>query len=177
MDTIDEASEDASFMGRVDAWQYSWNLALDRPFTGGGFEGRSPELYRIYGPPNALPRDVHNIYFEILGEHGFPALAVFLLLFLGLFFNLNGLRKRFRWHPEHGWISEYATALQISLFAYLLNGMTLGRAYFDLSYLLVAIGIMLKTLARQIEYQPVTDSHRKSIPGTVPLPKSQPEST
>ena len=177
MDTISQASEDASFMGRVNAWKYSWNLALDRPLTGGGFEGRSEELFNIYGPPGALARDVHNIYFEVLGEHGFPALFVFLILFGGLFLNLNTLRKRYRKHPHYGWISEYANALQISLFAYLLNGMTLVRAYFDLTYLLVAMGIMLKTMSKQIEASQAKTHQEKSVTAPDIAPERQPEYT
>ncbi len=149
METVKAPTEDASFMGRVNAWKYGWNLALDRPLVGGGFENVSRETFLVYAPEPEKVHDFHNIYFEILGEHGFPALFVYLLIYYGLWFSLGRLRRVFRDDPDNGWMADLASALQISLFAYLMNGLTLGMSYFDMAWLMVGVGAMLKTLARE----------------------------
>ena len=48
-------------------------------------------MFAIYAPNPHDVHDVHSIYFEILGEHGFVGLALFLLL--GAFTWLSATRK------------------------------------------------------------------------------------
>jgi putative inorganic carbon (hco3(-)) transporter len=74
MDTIETYHQDASAMGRINAWWTAWNLAKDR-FTGGGFEMWQVPVFRQYAPnPNDV-HDAHSIYFKVLGEHGFIGLS------------------------------------------------------------------------------------------------------
>ena len=39
MNTIQSYQEDASAMGRINAWWFAFNLANDHPITGGGLRG------------------------------------------------------------------------------------------------------------------------------------------
>ena len=48
--------------------------------TGGGFETFKGDLFEIYAPNPDDVHDAHSIYFEVLGEHGFIGLTLFLLL-------------------------------------------------------------------------------------------------
>ena len=154
MSTIDDAQEDASFMGRVNAWHNAWNMAVDRPLTGGGLAAtQSKELFTRYAPNPDNFHAAHSIYFQMLGENGFPGLFLFLFLLASLFGSLNGIRQKFISLPEYRWLAEYALTVQLSLLAFAVNGLTLGRAYFDLAYLVIAIGIMVKALARKAELE------------------------
>ena len=45
MDTLRNYQEDPSATGRLNAWQFALNLAMDRPIVGGGFETFRPELF------------------------------------------------------------------------------------------------------------------------------------
>ena len=79
MDTIKEYKADASAMGRVNAWHMATNLALDRPL-GGGFQIYDAGVFARYAP---VPEDIHaahSIYFQVLGEHGFIGLFLYLAL-------------------------------------------------------------------------------------------------
>ena len=82
MSTINNASEaDESAMGRINAWWVAWRIALRYPF-GVGCDPANPALFARFSP---YPTDVHaahSIYFQVLGNHGF----VGLLLFLGIWF-------------------------------------------------------------------------------------------
>lgn len=152
METIKEYEQDTSAMGRINAWKMAFNVAKDRPFTGAGFDGLSYGTIARYSPrSNVTAGDVHSIYFEVLGEHGFIAFSLFMLLLLFCFFSLRKIKRRLEGVHSAGWLRNYSDMLQISLIAYMVGGAFLGRAYFDLFYHLVAVIVVLKVLtAREL---------------------------
>lgn len=148
--TIQTYEQDGSAMGRINAWWFAWNLANDRPVVGGGFEVFRPWLFKIYAPEPDNYHDVHSIYFEMLGEHGFVGLALFLLVFFFTWRSAMAIIKDARKSPELKWMADLAAMVQVSLIGYATGGAFLGLAYFDLPYHLVAIVVILKDLlARQ----------------------------
>src|SRR5258708_38674129 len=78
--TTDEEDLDTSAKGRLNSWMFAWNLAKDRPITGGGFHVFISPAFLQYAPDPTDLHDSHSIYFEMLGEHGFVGLAIFLSL-------------------------------------------------------------------------------------------------
>ena len=55
MDNINTYQEDASAMGRINAWYFAFNIAKDK-FTGGGYDLWGVELFGIYAPdPTGSP--------------------------------------------------------------------------------------------------------------------------
>ncbi len=149
MDTIKTYEESGSAMGRIYAWRTALNVAKDRPFVGSGFEGLRGDTKFIYSPnPGDTAGDVHSIYFEMMGEHGFVAF----LLFIGLiFYTLSTAQnlKKLAVNNECTWAENYAAMFQISLIAYMVGGSLLGRAYFDLFYHIVAMVVITKVLLNQ----------------------------
>lgn len=147
VDSIAEYQEDASAMGRINAWQFATNVALDHPVTGGGYGVFNPEAFRRYAPDPEAFHDAHSIYFEVLGEQGFVGLALF-LGFAGLAFRESQrIRKATRDDPEKAWAFDLATALQASAIAYAVGGAFLGLAYLDLPYQLVALVVLTGRVA------------------------------
>jgi probable O-glycosylation ligase (exosortase A-associated) len=78
VDSIADYKEDASAMGRINSWQFATNVALDYPVMGGGYGVFNRDAFRRYAPDPERFNDAHSIYFEVLGEHGFVGLALFL---------------------------------------------------------------------------------------------------
>lgn len=156
MQTIKTYEEDASAMGRIYAWKMAWNLARDR-ITGGGFETFQWDVFKRYADDFQGTRDVHSIYFEMLGEHGFIGLALFLTL-LGLTWLKCGriirLAKR---DPKLYWARDLAAMLQVSLIAYMSGGAFLGLAYFDLTYGLIVLAVVTAHLIEK-QVQPAVQS-------------------
>lgn len=141
-----------SAQGRINAWNMAFRLAQDRPFIGGGFETFKWEAFQKYAPePNNI-HDAHSIYFEILGEHGFITLLIFLLLVVSCFSSLRSIKKISQNNAEKAWANNYADMIQVSLVAYLIGGAFLGRAYFDLFYHLIAIVLILKILVMKKQH-------------------------
>lgn len=155
MDTINNADEDASFMGRVVAWKMSFILALHHPMFGGGFKAIEyfplwssmiPEFdnYTFFYTGDARPNPVwaraaHSIYFQVLGDHGFAGLGIYLTMMLVAFRKAGALAKRARLVPNAQWISTLATMLQLCLFSFGLGGAALSFAYFDLAFAIMGI--------------------------------------
>ena len=149
MNTIGEFHEDASALGRINAWWMAWNLARAN-FFGGGFEIYTPAVFSQYAP---VPDDLHvahSIYFQILGEHGFVGLVLFVVLWLTVWWLAGRLRLRGDARPETLWVSHLAAMVQVSLVAYGVGGAFLSLAYFDLPYyllVLVVVGLQwMKTM-------------------------------
>jgi len=144
MSSIADYEQDASAMGRINAWWMAWNLAVDRPF-GGGYDIYWPEVFARYAP---VPDDVHaahSIYFQVLGEHGFIGLGLFLLVWIMAWRTAGYLRRTGPLLPATQWTADLGAMTQASLAGYAVGGAFLSLAYFDLPYNLV----LLVVLARQ----------------------------
>jgi probable O-glycosylation ligase (exosortase A-associated) len=144
MHTIVDYEQDGSAMGRINAWWMAWNLALDRPL-GGGFDIYWPEVFRRYAPVPEAVHAAHSIYFQVLGEHGFVGLGLFLLLWIMAWRTAGYLRRTGTQLPQTQWTADLGAMTQASLAGYAVGGAFLSLAYFDLPYNLM----LLVVLARQ----------------------------
>jgi len=149
MRTIKSYKQDESAMARFNSWQFAINVAMDRPFTGGGFRVFSSDQFLRYGPDPYEAYDSHSIYFEALGEHGFVGLGLFLALMGSSFLSVSAVERSIRGRPSVAWAGEYCTMLRLSLVAYAAGGAFLGLAYFDLYYDVVAAVVLLKIIVRR----------------------------
>jgi len=149
MSTIEKYQDDASAMGRMNAWGFAWNVALDRPITGGGFQVFTPELFRRYGPDPDDPHDAHNIFLKILAEHGFPGLLLVLAMAFCTWRNMVWMRQHTWDDPSATWASDPVLMIQVSLVGYVVGGMFSNLAYFDLPYNLMALVVLYKVLLRK----------------------------
>jgi probable O-glycosylation ligase (exosortase A-associated) len=150
MDTIKQSEDqDASAHGRVNAWRAAINIASHRPLTGGGFQVFVPWIFERYAPEPWNYHDVHSNYFEMLGEHGFIGLGLYMMLLFYSLITASTLKWRIRREPKLLWAQHFPDMLQVAILAYMLGGIFLGRAYFDLYYHLVASIVILKSLVLQ----------------------------
>ena len=145
MDTINDYKSDSSANGRINAWHFAFNLASDR-FTGGGFTPFTPRMFQIYAPNPLDVHAPHSIYFQVLGEHGFPGLLLF-LVFCFLVWRTGTRILRFtRGKTELRWASGLASMCQVSLIGFAVGGSFLALAYYDLVYDIVTLLVVLERL-------------------------------
>ena len=145
METIETYQQDSSAMGRINAWMMAYHLAKDRPL-GGGFEVTTPELFARYAP---VPTDIHaahSIYFEVLGEHGFLGLALYLLFWFTTWRSASWVAKNAARSEQTRWAVDLAKMSQVSLFGYFVGGAFLSLAYFDLPYDIMIIIVVSRVL-------------------------------
>jgi putative inorganic carbon (HCO3(-)) transporter len=137
MRTIQTYEEDSSAMGRINAWQMAVNLANHR-LTGGGFVVDEPAVFARYAPiPNDL-HAAHSIYFQVLGEHGWVGLGLFVAIGFYAFVAAGRLRRQ-ALEPEAQWLHHLAGMIQVSMVGYAVGGAFLSLAYFDLPYNMLVI--------------------------------------
>ena len=147
METIATFEEDASLQGRFNAWTYATNLALKRPILGGGFGAFRGNL----DPTSSVGyRNAHSIYFEVLGQHGFAGLAIYLSLGLATFFMGTSILRRTRAYPDLEWARDLATMLQVSLVVYAVAGAFLNLAFFDLFFHMIVIMILTNAIMKEV---------------------------
>jgi putative inorganic carbon (HCO3(-)) transporter len=154
METIRQGSLDETAKERIVTWGFAWNLAQDYPITGGGLQAfPDVPLFQAY-QPEPLPggyqaASAHSIYFQMLGEHGFVGLGLFLLLLGFTWSATRAIRKRAVLVPSIRWMIPYSHMLEASLIAFMVCGAFLGRPYFDLFYQLIASVVVLKIMCRR----------------------------
>ena len=147
METISTYEEDTSAMGRIEAWQMASQLAVDRPLFGAGFRCFTPEMYEYYFP-GAFRKgvDAHSIFFQVLAEHGFGGITIYIGLILSSLLSLRQMAKKSKDDPDLSWIYNYSQMLEVSLVGYIVCGAFLSRSYFDLFYHIIAIVICMKMI-------------------------------
>lgn len=154
MDTIGKYEQDGSAMGRIHAWHLAYNVA-NKNLVGGGLVMWSDETYvsylEGYNPEVDSPHVAHSIYFSVLGEHGWIGLFLFLLIFYLGWRQCTDLVKQYDKIEPIQWVADLAKMLKIGLLAYLAGGAFLSLAYFDLPWHFLAIIVILKEIAHNIE--------------------------
>jgi probable O-glycosylation ligase (exosortase A-associated) len=164
MGTIETYDEDASAMGRINAWWFAFNLAKDHPITGGGFGAFDKQLFQIYAPEPDNFHDAHSIYFEVLGEQGFVGLTIFLIIGFLAWRTGSKIINKTRNRSELKWAEQLASMVQVSIIGFAVGGSFLGLAYFDLYYHLIAILVITsyivdKTLNDKEQHDSLETNH------------------
>jgi len=149
MNTIQTYDQDASALGRINAWIMAFNLANDRPF-GGGFMIYFPEIFQRYSPEPDRVHAAHSIYFQVLGEHGWVGLLIFLAIGASTWLCAGRLIKAGRAQAELSWARHLGGMIQVSMVGYASGGAFLSLAYFDLPYNMMIMTVLAaQLLARE----------------------------
>lgn len=170
METIRDHKSDQSASTRVAVWAWTWEFAKENPF-GGGFEAyiqnhvrveKAASAYDPNAPQNSeatvyeeASRAYHSSYFEMLGEQGYPGLALWLLLHISGLTQMERLRRRYlkTRRAEEQWISPLATALQHGHIVYMVGSLFVGIAFQPFIYMMLALEMGLYTYCRRREQE------------------------
>jgi probable O-glycosylation ligase (exosortase A-associated) len=163
MDTIQGYQQDTSAMSRIYTWQTLWNCALDRPLVGAGFGTDNWTVFSRYAPIGGVGAYTaggifvaHSIYFQALGEHGFPGLFLYLLLGFVTWRKASAIANRTRNDPDFkDWAPLLMRMVQVSLVGFSVGGAFLTLVHFDLPYYIVCYVVLLD--ATLSEREKVTD--------------------
>ena len=181
METISSYQSDQSASTRVAVWTWTWEYAKKNPL-GGGFEAYQQNKIRLenidvtsgeaveqqLGEVEDKGRAYHSAYFEMLGEQGYPGLALWLFIHFGGIWRMEWLRRRYmREHkPGEEWVAPLALALQNGQIIFMVGSLFVGIAFQPFVYMLVALQIGLDTyLARrraEAAWNPIVTKPRKT---------------
>lgn len=165
MGTIQTYQEDGSAQGRLNAWKNAWGLAFDYPF-GVGYDAARQELFNKYSDGNRA-RAAHSIYFQVLGNHGFVGLALFVLIWIQVWRLANQIQREAKHIAQAEWCVQLASMTQVALLGYLVGGAFLSLSYFDLPYILMMLVVLTKVwiTRRAWETEPGPRASGLRIPG------------
>lgn len=172
MSTIGEYEQDESSMGRISAWWNAWNIAFHYP-TGVGFDAARPELFAQYSPYPDAVHAAHSIYFQVLGNHGFIGLFIFLTIWVMTWRAAGWLRTHCAKIPEATWCVDLGAMCQVCLLGYAVGGAFLSLAYFDLPYNVMVLVVLTRVWVQTKGWlrEPANAPGWKNIPGMARLVK------
>jgi probable O-glycosylation ligase (exosortase A-associated) len=173
MDTIASAEQDDSFMSRVSSWKLNTILALERPLVGGGysaletwivFDIYKPKFHRLDGviasPEPTVAIAAHSIYFQTLGDLGFPGFLLFVAILFTGFRNVGRILRCTRDNESLIWAHDLAVLFRLSLIVFMVCGALLSAAYFELLYIMLT---QVSVLRRHLEETAATAAQRERI--------------
>lgn len=179
MQTIQNHQSDTSASTRVAVWKWTIDYAKTHPF-GGGFEayrqnhlrfetvkveGTGGNIAIIRNREEDRARAYHSSYFEMLGEQGYPGLALWLIINIGGIIRMEIVRQRYRkTGQDQAWITPLASALQSAHVIYLLGAAFVGIAFQPFIYMLIGAQIGLDTYLGRRRAEATRRPFRRSQP-------------
>jgi putative inorganic carbon (hco3(-)) transporter len=187
VETIDNYQKESSALTRILVWRWTLDYVASHPF-GGGFNAfvinhiEMPPDEAHPGGETQFGRAFHSIYFEVLGEQGWPGLIMFLTLAGSMMLSLYGMTRRIRKIPELLWAAEMSDAIQSGLAVFLTAGAFVGIAFQPMFWYFISMGISLRSYVWRVERlasQPQAAGWRAAAQGNrsvagADLPAAQP---
>ncbi len=179
MATITEPGGDESASTRVAVWNWTMDYASRNPF-GGGFDSYKANSFTYTLPvkeetENTVTIDYrevtdegrafHSSIFEMLGEQGYPGLAIWLMLHgLGIW-QMEKLYRRWKGADDEteAWISPLAAALQMASLVYLVGAVFQGIAYQPVMLMIIGLQTGLYSYVTRLDSARVALDEEKTI--------------
>lgn len=176
--TIEDYASEGSAQVRILVWQWTLGYVAQHPFGGGFRVWLTSHISIASNNPNLPPveqtgRAFHNIFFAVLGEHGYPGLFLYGLLIVALFASLRQVIRLTAMQPVHEWAHDLAKALQISIAVLLSCGNFIDISFEPLVWYLFTMVICLREYVRRV----VPEKARtisEVAQGRAPLPDAAP---
>ena len=125
-------------MQRLRAWEWSFNLAKEKPLTGAGFGAFvAHRVERRDGSVKAA--ESHSNYFQALGEHGFPGLFLYLALCFVAFQSTQRILRSTAGRHDMTYERDLGLMCQLCLVGYYVGGLTITHTYYELFYVLIGV--------------------------------------
>jgi probable O-glycosylation ligase (exosortase A-associated) len=156
MNTIENYQGESSAESRLLIWQVCLEIAEERPLIGGGFrvthsrDATNSLLHSSLKERN-FGSAAHSIYFDVLSEHGWVGLALFVMIGGYSWLNCSWLIRRSRGRPELAWANTLGKMGQAVLAGFWVGGAFQSLAYFDAYWcLLFVFDAARRVVAREI---------------------------
>ncbi|MDR1853400.1 MAG: putative O-glycosylation ligase, exosortase A system-associated [Azoarcus sp.] len=137
IDTIAAYETDDSFQNRVRSWKVAVQVA-NHHVTGAGMIYRHPSIFYLWdfseSKDRGKPIAPHSIYFQILGNHGYVGLFLYLMIGVSTWLSASWLRRRARAIPEAKWAADLGSMVQVAMVGFAVGGAALSLAYVDIPF-------------------------------------------
>lgn len=142
--------DDKSARSRFFTWEVAWNLFLQSPAIGVGFNNFEVAKDALTGGQ----KSAHNIFLQNLSELGAIGSPIWLLIIFGTMFGLYRLMRRARALPqEMRWVYYCSRGLLLGLLGFCIHGFFHNEEYIELMFVLVALAATLRLVADRQWYE------------------------
>jgi probable O-glycosylation ligase (exosortase A-associated) len=156
METSSDYMNENSALVRLLVWKWTLDFSTTHPF-GGGFDSYVTNTIII--PGNAanplggieFGRAFHSIYFEVLGELGYPGIAMFLGAGAISVLSLIGLSRKCRKIPDLAWVADMSDAVTTGTLVFLTAGAFVGIAFQPPFWYFIAMSVSLQAFVYRYE--------------------------
>ena len=169
-ETLQNVQQENSAQQRLDSWTYCFNVGLENPVFGGGFDFHSKETIEKYNPEmferwGGKVWSCHSSWFTLWSEHGIPAFLIWVLLIVSALMSVRSLKIKLRQIPASSKLHYWPPLIQFSLVGYLVSASFVDFAYFDLLYQIIAAIVMVRiVLERRLTETEVREEAGCSAP-------------
>jgi probable O-glycosylation ligase (exosortase A-associated) len=143
MGTISAYEEDASAMGRFRGWKVALAIALHH-VTGAGMVYLHPVIFAMWDSEQGSVIAAHSIYFQILGNHGFIGLFLYLMMGVTTYNCARWLRRHARGIAEAQWAADLGSMVQVGMAGFAVGGALLSLAYVDLPFNMMVMVVLAR---------------------------------
>lgn len=157
MNTVKTYDQDTSAMTRVHQWITAINIANHR-ITGAGFQAYTQHIQDLYAPVDESAADTdhvyvaHSIYFQVLGQHGWIGLFLWLSTWLSTIWLAARVRRLAKGRPHLKNASDLVGYCQVAYIGFFMGGAFLSFAYADLQFnLMVIVVVTERWVQRNLE--------------------------
>ena len=149
MATTGDFMTEGSALTRILVWQWTLDFVSSHPF-GGGFNAYLVNTIVLPGdaanPSGVIQngRAFHSIYFEVLGELGYPGILMFFTVVGTSLISLWRLSSKCRKQKDMVWVADLAGAVQCGIMVFLTSGAFVGIAFQPPFWYFVSMTVCLK---------------------------------
>lgn len=144
MSTITAPVDDTSAAGRLAVWLWTLDYVVAHPL-GGGFSVYLINRFDLNVDGETVlsieGKAFHSIWFEVLGEHGFVGILIFLAIIVTFFVTTLKLYRKTKRNKELEWLNNLSLTLMIAMIIYLCGGSFVGVAFQPTMYYFLGAAI------------------------------------
>lgn len=152
MNTISSAKTESSAAGRLVVWKWTIDYVSSKPILGGGFtshQANAGQLHLYMEDSQSITvskkgKAFHNIYFEVLGEHGYVGLFIFLMIIYTAWRSAVNAQAKML---DSEWVAPLAQLTIYGLLVFCACGMFIGIAFSPWLYYFLGLSGSLNSIS------------------------------
>jgi len=142
--TIGKYQQDSSATTRIAAWQWAIKYAANHPlgggfglFNGANVDFKTENANGEITTQTRIGTAAHSIYFEVLGEQGYPGIILYLAMMITTLFGTLRISRLPKNTAEPQWYVAFSRSLFVSLTIFAVSASFVGIAFQPMLYLLL----------------------------------------
>jgi O-antigen ligase len=127
-------------------------LAVDRPLVGGGFSALERDKIRFRyakSKTTEVGRAAHSMWFQVLGDHGFIGLFLYLGIIFAAIYNALRIVSLSKTRDNLAWATLLSRMIVVMFAGYFSAGSLLSMAYYDAFLVLVGLTAALRVIVEK----------------------------